>query len=86
MKNAKTSSIKLLVFALAMTGNMYAQNTSIQNIEPRVEALLAKMTLEEKIGQLNQMAGDISTGTDVKNDDLLSKARAGRRSSATSRF
>jgi beta-glucosidase len=57
---------------------MFAQNTSVQNIEPRVEALLAKMTLEEKIGQLNQLAGDISTGTDVKKDDLLSQVRAGQ--------
>jgi hypothetical protein len=34
---------------------MDAQNTSIQNIDTRVEALLAKMTLDDKIGQLNQV-------------------------------
>ncbi|MBK6997002.1 MAG: glycoside hydrolase family 3 C-terminal domain-containing protein [Lewinellaceae bacterium] len=50
----------------------------MQNIESRVETLLAKMTLDEKIGQLNQVPGDISTGTDVKNDDLLSQIRTGK--------
>ena len=48
---------------LLCAGNLIAQNTSVTNIEPRVEALLAKMTVEEKIGQLTQMPGDISTGT-----------------------
>lgn len=55
-----------------------AQQTSAPNIEARVEALLAKMTLDEKIGQLNQVPGDISTGTDVKKDDLLAQIRSGR--------
>lgn len=54
-----------------------AQKTSVQNIDARVESLLAKMNLDEKIGQLNQVAGDISTGTDVGKDDLLSQVRKG---------
>jgi len=72
-------SLRFLAIALALSfsGNMLAQKTSVQNIEPRVEALLAKMTLDEKIGQLNQVAGDISTGTDVKKDDLLNQVRTG---------
>ncbi len=56
---------------------VFAQKTSIKNIDSRVETLLAKMTLDEKIGQLNQVPGDISTGTDVKKDDLLSQIRRG---------
>jgi beta-glucosidase len=67
-------SLLLLLFA----GNLIAQNTSVTNIEPRVEALLAKMTVEEKIGQLTQMPGDISTGTDVSKDDLLNQIRTGK--------
>jgi len=50
----------------------------VQNIDSHVETLLAKMTLDEKIGQLNQVPGDISTGTDVKTDDLLTQIRTGR--------
>jgi beta-glucosidase len=46
--------------------------------ESKIEALLAKMTLAEKIGQLNQVPGDISTGTDVKKDNLLNQIRDGQ--------
>lgn len=60
------------------TGALDAQNTSVQNIDTRVEALLAKMSLDDKIGQLNQVVGDISTGTDVSKDDLLKQVRAGQ--------
>lgn len=63
---------------LVVSSNLFAQKTSVQNIEPRVEALLARMTLEEKIGQLSQVPGDISTGTDVAKDDLLNQIRSGK--------
>ncbi|MFN7834134.1 MAG: beta-glucosidase BglX, partial [Bacteroidota bacterium] len=59
-------------------GMLNGQNTSVQNIDTRVEALLAKMSLDDKIGQLNQVVGDISTGTDVSKDDLLKQVRAGQ--------
>lgn len=57
---------------------VFAQKTSVQNIESRVETLLAKMTLDEKIGQLNQVPGDISTGTEVGKADLLTEIKAGK--------
>lgn len=76
--------MKRLVYSFAFTlfltfsfSNAFGQKTSVQNIDSRVEKLLAKMTLEEKIGQLTQMPGDISTGTDVKNDNLLQQIRSG---------
>ena len=71
----------LFLTALAWLGaaqGAFAQKTTARDIERRVEALLAKMTLEEKIGQLNQVPGDISTGTDVGKDDLLVSIRAGK--------
>lgn len=77
MKKISAQRFPLFALLLVLATNIFAQKTSIQNIEPRVEALLAKMTLDEKIGQLNQVAGDISTGTDVKKDDLLSSVKAG---------
>ncbi|MBC7773793.1 MAG: beta-glucosidase BglX [Phycisphaerae bacterium] len=71
--------ITLLALCLTLSfSTVFAQKTSVQNIESRVETLLAKMTLDEKIGQLNQVPGDISTGTDVKKDDLLSQIRTGK--------
>ncbi len=58
---------------------LLSQKTSVRDIDRRVETLLAKMTLDEKIGQLHQVAGDISTGTDVAaKDDLLTSIQAGK--------
>ena len=65
-------SILLLAF-LCTTWSLNAQNYNQQ-----IEALLSKMTLDEKIGQLHQVPGDISTGTDVKNDNLLTSIREGK--------
>ena len=75
MKNIILSCI---VCSLSAVGMLSGQNTSVQNIDTRVEALLAKMSLDDKIGQLNQVVGDISTGTDVSKDDLLKQVRAGQ--------
>jgi beta-glucosidase len=55
-----------------------AQSAAAGNTEQRVLALLANMTLDEKIGQLNQVTGDISTGTPVNKDNLLNQIRAGQ--------
>ncbi|GAB3870993.1 beta-glucosidase BglX [Hymenobacter segetis] len=53
--------------------------TSPADIEQRISALLAQMTLEEKVGQLNQYSGREVTGpaSDRKNT-LLSSIRAGQ--------
>jgi beta-glucosidase len=45
------------------------------DVERKVEALLARMTLEEKLGQLQQSGGDVAGKA---NPDLLAAARAGR--------
>jgi beta-glucosidase len=74
----KIYQFAIALFLLFPFSFLLAQKTSVANIDRRVEELLAKMTLDEKIGQLNQMPGDISTGTDVGKDDLLSQIRAGR--------
>ncbi len=75
MKNIILSCV---VCSMSAVGMLNGQNTSVQNIDTRVEALLAKMSLDDKIGQLNQVVGDISTGTDVSKDDLLKQVRAGQ--------
>ncbi|MEI6410593.1 MAG: beta-glucosidase BglX [Bacteroidota bacterium] len=74
MKNKQLLFTALL---LLIGASVFAQKTSVTNIEQRVNELLAKMTIEEKIGQLNQLAGDISTGTDVSKDDLLTQIKKG---------
>ena len=45
------------------------------DVERKVEALLARMTLEEKLGQLQQSGGDVNGKA---NPDLFEAARAGR--------
>jgi beta-glucosidase len=45
------------------------------DVERKVEALLARMTLEEKLGQLQQSGGDVEGKA---NPDLFEAARAGR--------
>ena len=67
-------NILSLFCLLAWFGPLGAQ----RNVEARVDALLSKMTLDEKIGQLNQVAADISSGTEVSKDDLLTAIREGR--------
>jgi beta-glucosidase len=62
----RTSCLKCiaLLFLLNITINMHAQiPTSVKNIPARVTALLKQMTLDEKIGQMNQLSKDFATGT-----------------------
>ena len=66
-------SIILPVFILYCTGLVQAQETN-----PFVEELLSKMTLEEKIGQLNLPgSGDVVTGQ-AQNSDIAKKIEAGK--------
>jgi len=62
----------LPAFILFCGGFMHAQNNITE-----IEALLIKMTLEEKIGQLNLPgSGDVVTGQ-AKNSDIAKKIEAG---------
>ena len=82
MKKINTSLLPVMVLTTACFfcafSPLFSQKTSVKDIDRRVEELLAKMTLDEKIGQLNQVPGDISTGTDVAKDDLLNQIKAGK--------
>ena len=72
MKTMKTSVIAAsLLAAAAGAAPFNAEN------ERRVEDLLAKMTLEEKLGQLIQVGGSDEAGVPASQD--LSKADVGRR-------
>lgn len=61
----KTSKIIscLLLLSIFTTGSVFAQRRSNPaDIERKINALLAKMTLAEKLGQLQQLDGDFPTG------------------------
>ncbi|MDL2215036.1 glycoside hydrolase family 3 C-terminal domain-containing protein [Dysgonomonas sp. OttesenSCG-928-M03] len=72
----KTKKIKLFgaIVLLGLSSAGYAQN----NIEERVEALLSKMTLEEKIGQMNQVNHHPITDSDADNKTFLQPIREGK--------
>jgi beta-glucosidase len=44
-----------VVFSLVGISSAVAQTTSSQDIDQKVEALLKKMTMEEKVGQMTQL-------------------------------
>ena len=71
-------AIFLTTSGLLLSSFLFSQKTSVKDIDRRVNELLAKMTLDEKIGQLHQIPGDISTGTDVAKDDMLTQIKAGK--------
>ncbi|MGA9814392.1 MAG: beta-glucosidase BglX [Terriglobales bacterium] len=65
---------------LAMTGAMAAQTVPLTHDDAhrRAEALLKQMTVEEKVGQLNQAAGKVIPGlADEKPDDAIVKGQVG---------
>ncbi|MDP5043671.1 MAG: beta-glucosidase, partial [Leeuwenhoekiella sp.] len=65
----------LLILAIASFGTAFSQN---QQRIPEVEELLKKMTLEEKIGQLNLLTpgGGVATGS-VVSKNVEEKIKAG---------
>ena len=77
-------SIKLLIcFVLAWEVSAIAQKISYQQIgktiDQRVDSVLRLMTLEEKVGQLNQYSGDWShTGPITKDGDKQNQVRNGQ--------
>ncbi len=76
MKHTKTIPIAIFFLSALITAQIWAQNTI-----PEVESLLRRMTLDEKIGQLNLLTpgGGIATGSVVsKNvEDKIKEGQVG---------
>jgi beta-glucosidase len=73
-----TRTVTLVGLALAGASGALAQGQASlaeAQVKARVEALLAQMTLEEKVGQLNQIAGGLFPG--AKPEEPLRKGAAG---------
>src|SRR6202034_1144019 len=74
--------LKSFLFAccapVSLIGSLAAQTVSNEDAHRRAEALLRKMTVEEKVGQLNQSAGVVMPmlGSE-KPDELVSQGRVG---------
>jgi len=73
---SKISVISIALFLL-LTAKLPAQSSS--SFDARADALLAKMTLEEKIGQLNQYSSPQElTGPQEKKNNILADIQAGK--------
>ncbi len=71
----KTLTIIAIIFSISVSG--YAQKND-PAMKPFIDALMKKMTLEEKIGQLNLPgSGDIVTGQ-ASNSDIGKKIKEGK--------
>ena len=71
-------TLMLAVLTLSATAQKKAKSVQIKPMREFVDDLMSRMTLQEKIGQLNlQVAGDIVTGGEV-NTDVASKIRGGQ--------
>ena len=76
MKNYLTPPRLLAACLLALSAAASAQD---QAIERKVDALLKRMTLEEKVGQLHQLSGRELTGpANDKNTNILSDIKSGK--------
>ncbi len=76
MSKHRTFSILSIISALFLTS--YA--LGVDNIDSKVNDLISKMTLEEKIGQLSQYSGNNVTGTIIAHDDdfnLIKESKVG---------
>ena len=68
-----------LTILLLASSSAGAQQSAATSTEQRISALLAQMTLEEKIGQLTQYSGRQLTGpASDRKTDLLNSIRAGQ--------
>ncbi len=68
----------LLGLVLITTINLPAQDTRQARMKPFIDGLMKKMTLQEKIGQLNlPAAGDITTGQ-ANSSDIAKKIEQGK--------
>ena len=58
-----------------------SQPTSVRNLDRKADSVLQKMTLEEKIGQLNQLSIEFATGSEgqknLKLEDLVTQGKVG---------
>ncbi len=71
----KATAFLLLIFCISL--HTFSQPTNVNQMNTFIDALMKRMTIDEKIGQLNLPgAGDITTGQ-ASNSDIGKKIQAG---------
>lgn len=75
-KYFRRTGLLLAALLMSVSANMQAQKAS-QDMDQFIDALMKKMTIEEKIGQLNlPVTGEITTGQ-AKSSDVAKKIKQG---------
>src|SRR3954452_12286473 len=74
MKSARLRSICLLLIASMVPA---AAQSPQQDVEKRIDALLRQMTLEEKLGQLQQLDGEANGNYRPEHLEMIRKGRLG---------
>src|SRR5690349_19952704 len=69
--------ISTIVFSLLLVFPFASTSQRPPNVEQKIEALLARMTLEEKLGQLQQLDGEANGNYRPEHRDLARKGRLG---------
>lgn len=78
IKGGFIGAIIWLLFSAVLAQSCSNKNASVDAMDVKIKALMEKMTLEEKIGQLNLPAvGDITTGQ-ASNSDVAEKIKQGK--------
>src|SRR5437867_8735184 len=78
MKPLRSICLLLLVALIVLSSPPSASNSQrAKNIEQRIDALLAKMTLEEKLGQLQQLDGEGNGNFRPEHLELIRKGLLG---------
>ncbi|HYK21562.1 MAG TPA: glycoside hydrolase family 3 N-terminal domain-containing protein, partial [Pyrinomonadaceae bacterium] len=73
----KKRILALVIAALLLAAISPARTQTTKNVEQRVNALLARMTLEEKLGQLQQLDGEGNGNFRPEHLDLIRKGLLG---------
>lgn len=73
---------KILIIGLLLWAAVAQAQRTEQDVERKIDSLLAEMTIEEKLGQLNQLAGDLSNlkqtaGILPRQYDLIRQGKVG---------
>jgi beta-glucosidase len=78
MKSAKLTSLLLvLILSVSSVPRVAAQRKSANDVEKRINALLAQMTLAEKLGQLQQLDGEANGNYRPEHLDMVRKGLLG---------
>ena len=77
MKPTRLAVILLFILASLLSSTVASHSQRTQNVEQRVNALLAQMTLEEKLGQLQQLDGEANGNFRPEHLDLIRKGLLG---------